>query len=193
MTYRFRPDPRHEWLLAAAAAGSALPALLIAGWAQQRGALDRLLEQFAFWAVVLGGPALGAFFFYWIRRQRRDARLQLDERGLRIAMAGQVRREVRWRDVKRVRRRRGMLLLESDANWGRTLLAEKVSQGHPADWPAYRLEWQTLGSLQRRLRACYFGVRAALPAFGAPELVALELYLAQRARGLAVAAPGVRR
>ena len=80
-----------------------------------------------------------------------------------------------------------------DANWGRTLLAEKISQGHPADWPAYRLEWQSLGSLQRRLRACYFGVRAEMPAFGATDLVALELYLAKRAAGLAVAPPGVRR
>ncbi len=80
-----------------------------------------------------------------------------------------------------------------DANWGRTLLAEKISQGHPADWPAYRLEWQALGSLQRRLRACYFGVRAALPAFGSPELVALELYLAARAEGLQASVPGVRK
>ena len=80
-----------------------------------------------------------------------------------------------------------------DANWGRTLLAEKVSQGHPADWPAYRLEWQTLGSLQRRLRACYFGVRAELPQFGSPELIALELYLAARAKGLPLSVPGVRR
>ena len=80
-----------------------------------------------------------------------------------------------------------------DNNWGRTLLAETISQGHPADWPAYRMEWQSLGSLQRRLRACYFGVRAELPAFGSPDLVALELYLASRARGLTLAGPGVRR
>jgi len=80
-----------------------------------------------------------------------------------------------------------------DGNWGKTLLAEKISQGHPADWPAYRIEWQTLGSLQRRLRACYFGVRAELPDFGAPELVALEVYLAARARGLELSPPGVRR
>ena len=80
-----------------------------------------------------------------------------------------------------------------DRAWGRTLLAEKISQGHPADWPAYRLEWQALGSLQRRLRACYFGVRAELPAFGSPDLVALELYLADRARGLAISPPGVRK
>jgi sulfur-oxidizing protein SoxA len=80
-----------------------------------------------------------------------------------------------------------------DRNWGATLLAEKISQGHPADWPAYRVEWQSLGSLQRRLRACYFGVRAELPAFGSDDLVALELYLAARARGLAGAPPGVRK
>lgn len=80
-----------------------------------------------------------------------------------------------------------------DRNWGRTLLGESISQGHPADWPAYRLEWQSLGSLQRRLRACFFGVRAAQPAFGSGELLALELYLADRARGLTISAPGVRR
>ncbi|HET7731834.1 MAG TPA: sulfur oxidation c-type cytochrome SoxA [Usitatibacter sp.] len=80
-----------------------------------------------------------------------------------------------------------------DALPGRTLLAERISQGHPADWPAYRLEWQALGSLQRRLRACYFGVRAEVPPFGSPDLLALELYLASRARGLASSPPGVRK
>jgi sulfur-oxidizing protein SoxA len=80
-----------------------------------------------------------------------------------------------------------------DANWGRTLLAEPISQGHPTGWPAYRLEWQSLGSLQRRLRACFFGVRAEQPAYGSEDLVGLELYLAWRAQGLAVEAPGVRR
>jgi len=80
-----------------------------------------------------------------------------------------------------------------DANWGRTLLAEKVSQGQPVDWPAYRLEWQSLASMERRLRACYFGVRAEQPAFGSDDLVALQLYLAKRAQGLASNAPGVRR
>jgi sulfur-oxidizing protein SoxA len=80
-----------------------------------------------------------------------------------------------------------------DARWGRTLLAEPISQGHPAGWPAYRLEWQSVGSLQRRLRACFFGVRARQPDYGSEDLVALELYLADRARGLAVEAPGVRR
>lgn len=80
-----------------------------------------------------------------------------------------------------------------DRNWGKTLLSESVSQGQPDGWPAYRLEWQTLGSLQRRLRACFHGVRAEQPAFGSDDLVALELYLAKRAEGLPVSSPGVRR
>lgn len=80
-----------------------------------------------------------------------------------------------------------------DRNWGKTLLAESVSQGQPDGWPAYRLEWQSLASLQRRLRACFHGVRAEQPAFGSDDLVALEFYLASRARGLPLSAPGVRR
>jgi L-cysteine S-thiosulfotransferase len=80
-----------------------------------------------------------------------------------------------------------------DANWGKTLLAETVSQGHPDGWPAYRLEWQALGSLQRRLRACFYGVRAEMPAYGSDDFTALELYLAWRAQGLPRSAPGVRR
>jgi sulfur-oxidizing protein SoxA len=80
-----------------------------------------------------------------------------------------------------------------DASWGKTLLAEPIGQGHPTGWPAYRLEWQRPGSLQRRLRACFYGVRAELPAYDSPDLVALELYLAWRAQGLPLEAPGVRR
>jgi len=78
-------------------------------------------------------------------------------------------------------------------NWGKTLLSQTISQGHPNAYPAYRLEWQTLGSLQRRLRACYFGVRAEMPPYGAQELLELELYLRWRAAGLPLEAPGVRR
>ena len=78
-------------------------------------------------------------------------------------------------------------------HWGRTLLAQTISQGHGNAYPAYRLEWQSVGSLQRRLRACYFGVRAAMPAYEAPQLLDLEVYLAWRGRGLPIETPGVRR
>jgi sulfur-oxidizing protein SoxA len=93
--------------------------------------------------------------------------------------------------------RRGQLNLSCahchDANWGKRLLAETITQGHPNGWPAYRLEWQTLGSLERRLRACLSGIRAEMLPYGAPEYLDLELFLAWRAQGLAVETPGVRR
>lgn len=78
-------------------------------------------------------------------------------------------------------------------NWGKRLRAERISQGHANGFPIYRLEWQTLGSLHRRLRACFQGVRAEPFASGAPELLALELYLAWRAQGLPIETPAVRR
>jgi L-cysteine S-thiosulfotransferase len=80
-----------------------------------------------------------------------------------------------------------------EAAWGKRLRAEPISQGHPNGFPAYRLEWQTLGSLHRRLRACFQGVRAEPFASGSPQLVALELFLAWRAQGLAIETPAVRR
>ena len=80
-----------------------------------------------------------------------------------------------------------------DWNAGKRLLAESISQGHPNAYPVYRLEWQSAGSLQRRLRACYFGVRAEMPPYGAQDLLDLELFLAWRAQGLTIETPGVRR
>jgi sulfur-oxidizing protein SoxA len=80
-----------------------------------------------------------------------------------------------------------------EQNWGRKLLAETISQGHGTAFPAYRLEWQALGSLDRRLRACLFGIRAETPPAGAAELLDLALFLAWRADGMKLEAPGVRR
>jgi sulfur-oxidizing protein SoxA len=78
-------------------------------------------------------------------------------------------------------------------NWGKKLGPETISQGHGTPYPAYRLEWQTVGSLQRRFRSCLSGVRAEPLPDGAPELLALELYLAWRAGDLPIETPGVRR
>jgi sulfur-oxidizing protein SoxA len=94
-------------------------------------------------------------------------------------------------------RRQGQMNLSCaqchDQNWGKRLLAETISQGHGNAYPTYRLEWQTLGSLQRRLRGCFFGIRAEMPAAGSPELTELELFLAWRAQGLPIETPGIRR
>ncbi len=67
-----------------------------------------------------------------------------------------------------------------------------IPQGQPTGYPLYRLEWQGLGSLQRRLRNCLTGMRAEPFAYGAPDFVALELYLATRAAPLPVETPAVR-
>ena len=77
-------------------------------------------------------------------------------------------------------------------NWGRKLAGNAIPQAHPTGYPLYRLEWQGLGSLQRRLRNCLVGMRAEPYAYGAPEFVDLELYLMSRARGMPLETPAVR-
>jgi L-cysteine S-thiosulfotransferase len=79
-----------------------------------------------------------------------------------------------------------------DDNWGQKLAGAPIPQGHPTGYPIYRLEWQTLGSLQRRLRNCLFGMRAISYPYGAAEMVNLELYLMWRARGMPIETPAVR-
>lgn len=93
--------------------------------------------------------------------------------------------------------RRGQLNLAChhchDRNWGKWLRGDRISQGHGTGYPTYRLEWQTLGSLHRRFRACNLAIRAEPLAAGDPRYVELELYLAWRAAGLPLEAPAVRR
>ncbi len=69
---------------------------------------------------------------------------------------------------------------------GHHLAGALIPQGQPNGYPLYRLEWQSLGSLARRLRNCLTGVRAEPLAPDSPDLVALELYLGTRADGLTV-------
>jgi L-cysteine S-thiosulfotransferase len=117
-------------------------------------------------------------------------------RGMPISIAAD--RMIEFLDAGRslFHRRQGQLSLACsqchDDNWGKSLAGNAIPQGHPTGYPLYRLEWQTLGSLQRRLRNCMIGMRAEPYAYGAPENVALELYLMWRARGLALETPAVR-
>ena len=93
-------------------------------------------------------------------------------------------------------RRQGQLNLACvhchNDNWGQKLAGVPIPQGHPTGYPLYRLEWQTLGSLQRRLRNCLIGMRAEIYPYGAPEYVALETFLMWRARGMPMESPAVR-
>jgi L-cysteine S-thiosulfotransferase len=79
-----------------------------------------------------------------------------------------------------------------DDNWGRKLGSATVPQAHPTGYPIYRLEWQSVGSLQRRLRNCMVGMRAEPYAFGSDEFIALEAFLMSRAQGLRLETPAVR-
>ncbi|HTV37014.1 MAG TPA: sulfur oxidation c-type cytochrome SoxA [Xanthobacteraceae bacterium] len=79
-----------------------------------------------------------------------------------------------------------------DDNWGKQLAGNPVPQAMPTGYPIYRLEWQEVGSLQRRMRDCMTAMRAEPYAYGAPELVDLEFFLLWRARGMKVEAPAVR-
>ncbi len=97
---------------------------------------------------------------------------------------------------KRFMQRMGQLGLSCaqchDANAGKRLGGSTIPQAHHTGYPLYRLEWQAVGSLQRRLRNCMSGVRAEPFAYGAQELVELELYLSTRAKGMPMETPGVR-
>jgi sulfur-oxidizing protein SoxA len=93
-------------------------------------------------------------------------------------------------------RRMGQLNLSCaqchDDNWGKSLAGSRIPQGHPTGYPIYRLEWQAMGSLTRRIRGCLTGIRALPYAWGSAEMVDLEMYLMQRAAGMKVETPAVR-
>ena len=71
-----------------------------------------------------------------------------------------------------------------DQRAGLSLGGVKIPQAHPTGYPIYRLEWQSLGSLQRRVRGCVAGVRAEPFAADADEWLALQVWLMRRAAGM---------
>ncbi len=77
--------------------------------------------------------------------------------------------------------------------WGMHMRTELLSQGQANGFPTYRLKWQKLGSLHRRLAGCNEEIRAEPYPLGSPEYTNLELFLAWRAQGLTVETPAVRK
>lgn len=104
--------------------------------------------------------------------------------------------DARARGQERFSQRIGQLGLSCadchDRHWGQRLGGSVIPQGHPNAYPLWRLQWQAVGSLQRRIRACLVGVRAQPWASTDPAWVELELFLQWRGAGLAVETPGVR-
>lgn len=79
-----------------------------------------------------------------------------------------------------------------DQRAGLRLGGALIPQAHPTGVPSYRLEWQATGSLQRRLRSCFVGVRAEPFAPGSDEWLALEVYLVRRAAGMVLEGAAIR-
>lgn len=126
-----------------------------------------------------------------------EAYIALQSRGLPMAPAADPQtRQAATRGQKLFTSRIGQLNLSCaqchDNNAGKRLGGALIPQGHANAYPIYRLEWQSVGSLQRRLRNCMSGVRAEVPPYSAPDLVDLEAYLAVRAKGMPLETPGVR-
>ncbi|MDP2007415.1 MAG: sulfur oxidation c-type cytochrome SoxA [Rubrivivax sp.] len=126
-----------------------------------------------------------------------EAYLALQSRGLPLAPdSTPALRPFRAQGERLYRTRFGQLDFSCaqchDDNAGRRLAGAPIPQAHPTGYPVYRLEWQGMGSLQRRLRNCMSGVRAEPYAYGSDEFTAIELYLQQRAAGMRVESPAVR-
>ena len=126
-----------------------------------------------------------------------EAYVAHQSRGMPVAPPDDKRLDTyRQQGQQRYTQRIGQLNLSCaqchDNNAGGKLGSSQIPQAHPTGYPVYRLEWQALGSLQRRLRNCMSGVRAEPFSYGAPELVELELHLAERAKGMLIETPGVR-
>lgn len=121
----------------------------------------------------------------------------LQSRGMPLAPPVDARLDApRQRGEVRFQQQLGQLNLSCaqchTSNAGGKLGSALIPQAHPQGYPVYRLEWQAMGSLQRRLRNCMTGVRAEPFAYGAQELVELELYLTTRAQGMPSETPAVR-
>ncbi len=69
-------------------------------------------------------------------------------------------------------------------------LGESASGG---TWPAYRMTKSSLRTLPRRFQGCMNNALLAVIPLGSKEMVALEVYVTQQAKGKEIAIPGLKR
>jgi sulfur-oxidizing protein SoxA len=67
----------------------------------------------------------------------------------------------------------------------------KVNAG--GTWPAYRMTKSSLRTLQRRFQGCMKNALMAVIPIGSKEMVALEVYVTDMAKGKPIAIPGLKR
>lgn len=126
-----------------------------------------------------------------------ESHLALQSRGVPVEPPADPRL-LPWRERGEAlyRARLGQLNLSCaqchDERAGLRLGGGLIPQGHANGYPLYRLEWQGVGSLLRRVRNCMTGVRAQPVAAESPEFAALAAYLAWRDRGMPMESPAVR-
>jgi sulfur-oxidizing protein SoxA len=60
-------------------------------------------------------------------------------------------------------------------------------------WPAYRMTKSSLRTLQRRFQGCMNNALLAVIPIGSEEMVALEVYVTEKAKGNEIAIPGLKR
>ncbi len=94
---------------------------------------------------------------------------------------------------------RGLACLSchSDATVGlalRTQILPNLGKVNAAGtWPAYRMTKSSLRTLQRRFQGCMKNALMAVIPIGSKEMVALEVYVTNMAKGKPIAIPGLKR
>lgn len=209
-------NPAMLWVQDGQAAWNAVPAPQSRSCASCHAAAESSMRgvaaRYPAWDAALARPVnLGARINLCRERYQQAAALAADQpqllsleayvahqsRGLPIAPDPDPRLQpFRTRGAQLFVQRMGQLDLSCaqchDQLAGQKLAGSTIPQAHPTGYPLYRLEWQSLGSLQRRLRGCMVGVRAEPFAPGSVEFVELELHLAARAMGMLLETPAVR-
>jgi L-cysteine S-thiosulfotransferase len=66
-------------------------------------------------------------------------------------------------------------------------------QNSGGTWPAYRMTKSSLRTLQRRFQGCMKNALLKVIPIGSPEMVALEVYVTDKAKGKVIAIPGLKR
>jgi sulfur-oxidizing protein SoxA len=79
-----------------------------------------------------------------------------------------------------------------DDKQGVAMRSLTITPAWTTNFPLYRISWQGMGSIDRRLRACYSGVQAQVPPAADPRLRELELHLKVRAAGKPIEGPAVK-
>ena len=79
-----------------------------------------------------------------------------------------------------------------DDKVGTAMRAQRINSAHPVGFPVYRISWQGVGSMDRRIRACLSGVQAQVPPAHDERLRQLELYLKVRSTGQPLEGPSIK-